>query len=425
MTGTPYNNSAQDIATLMTFIDPSLHSSYESWWKKATQDKAPVSVARAVKEWNESYMVRREKKVLGDRLKRKIIVNKDVPPIPLELHVYEGYESAFLSMLENFKGLADDYSPIAMAQKKELFKHMISLAALMRMALIHPVMPGGGRDYTINYSPTRRHLSGNLCNQKRCVCCRFCPETNLTKKKKKTSATIRDAVLENLGDDQLMGDDESDTEDEIYDIEKGELIELPVEYCSLPNIREGGLRHYVHEDCFEAMAGTCPLCSDLCSRAEMNSGMESLLSNMKEAVPRKDVKPDDLTSKSDVEDLNMKARALYCKDLVPGLCGFRGSAKIECIISDFRKIPDGEKVLMLSFFKSSLDLVEGILHYELGINYARFDGDFSAETRQEELDRFKSEPSCKVLLMTVQTGGTGLNIVEVSSGISCCYALFP
>ena len=72
-------------ATLMTFVDPSLDSASEDWWKRATQHGAPAAVATAVMDWNEAYMLRREKNVLGDKLKTKKVVCKNVAPIPLEL----------------------------------------------------------------------------------------------------------------------------------------------------------------------------------------------------------------------------------------------------------------------------------------------------------------------------------------------------
>jgi len=70
-------------------------------------------------------------------------------------------------------------------------------------------------------------------------------------------------------------------------------------------------------------------------------------------------------------------------------------------------------LLIISFFKGTLDLLEAMFH-EHKIDVARFDGDVKADARQEQLERFKTDPSCRVLLMTAQTGGTGLNIVEAN-----------
>ena len=55
-------------------------------------------------------------------------------------------------------------------------------------------------------------------------------------------------------------------------------------------------------------------------------------------------------------------------------------------------------------------MLEGALH-EQGIGSARFDGDVAAEQRTKVLENFKADPDLKVLLMSVSSGGTGLNIV--------------
>ena len=97
-------------------------------------------------------------------------------------------------------------------------------------------------------------------------------------------------------------------------------------------------------------------------------------------------------------------RRVYCSEV---LGGFKPTAKLESIVDDFRKLPKDEKCLIVSFFKGSLDLLEGIFD-ELGAETARFDGDISSDERENELDRFKTQASCRILLMTVQTGGTGM-----------------
>jgi SNF2 family DNA or RNA helicase len=73
MSGTPYNNRLQDIATLMTFVNPRHASARESWWKQATKNKSASTVLEKVKEWNENYLIRRGKDVLARQLPPKEI----------------------------------------------------------------------------------------------------------------------------------------------------------------------------------------------------------------------------------------------------------------------------------------------------------------------------------------------------------------
>ena len=121
------------------------------------------------------------------------------------------------------------------------------------------------------------------------------------------------------------------------------------------------------------------------------------------------MKKNDTGGSDDAMDLDI-SRKLYCEHIFGG---FRASAKLESIIEDYNQLPSDDKVLICSFFKGSLDLLEAIFH-EMKVGTARFDGDISSEERQLELDRFKEDESCRVLLLTVQTGGTGLNLVNAN-----------
>ena len=88
LSGTPFNNSTQDMATLMTMIDPTLDSASEDWWKNATSGSAARSVTDAISEWSTNFLIRRDKSVIEKNLPTKTIYKKAVAPYPLELSVY-------------------------------------------------------------------------------------------------------------------------------------------------------------------------------------------------------------------------------------------------------------------------------------------------------------------------------------------------
>jgi SNF2 family DNA or RNA helicase len=85
MSGTPYNNSPQDIATLMSFIDPKEVSAREKWWKKATKDSAAHMVLKQIKDWNDNFLIRRGKDVIARQLPPKTISEKQVSLSQAEL----------------------------------------------------------------------------------------------------------------------------------------------------------------------------------------------------------------------------------------------------------------------------------------------------------------------------------------------------
>jgi hypothetical protein len=122
------------------------------------------------------------------------------------------------------------------------------------MSLIHPLLPAGGRDLSIHFSPTRRHLAKSQAKPYLCVCCG-------RKKGKKTRK--RADALENLDDNGLNQSDDDASIGEDDDQQKkgrGEIVSIPQELCLL---QEGGVEHFACEGCLEKLETdglTCPKC---------------------------------------------------------------------------------------------------------------------------------------------------------------------
>ena len=78
LTGTPFNNSLQDMATLMTYIKPSDKAAELKWWTKATEPRAARTVAGRLQEWTTRNMLRREKKIIEHLLPKKHAPRQEV-----------------------------------------------------------------------------------------------------------------------------------------------------------------------------------------------------------------------------------------------------------------------------------------------------------------------------------------------------------
>jgi len=416
MSGTPYNNSSQDLATLMSFIDPSLASANERWWKEATEGKRAPDVVTAVEDWNKMYLVRRDKSVIAKNLPKKTITKKNVAPYPLELSVYETYELKFMQILDEFKRLSDNrfLTPIQRAKQRRLHKMLMSVASCMRLALIHNVLPGGGRDLTIFFSPTRKKMLKAQEKPNRCVCCkrvvkRQANNTDDNQRRNDAYENLEDRDVNDEDEDYFIVDeDESESEHQDRDdggiamstyVDNkgvGEIVPIPSELCQLAG---KGLRHFACESCLdnlESNCESCPLCEMLMGRLHLMNGLQDLLKKKKAAVEETKV-----DIKIQPEDMVIP-RTIYCKHIMGG---FRASAKLESIVADFEQVPKDEKVIIASFFRSSLDLLEAIFD-EKKYPICRYDGDICNEDREEELERFKTRENCRILLMSVQTGGT-------------------
>ncbi len=162
------------------------------------------------------------------------------------------------------------------------------------------------------------------------------------------------------------------------------MMLVPTKLCHAVNTQSP---HYIHEDCLELLQcdglNNCPRCKDL----ELRTCVESKVS-----------------------------RPIYCKSvqLAPGVCGFKATAKLQKVCDWIKTLPETDKAVIYSFFEGSLDLIEGILVEDLGIVCARLDNDCSPHDQALDLKRFKSSSDCKILLATVQSCGSGLNIEEAN-----------
>jgi superfamily II DNA or RNA helicase len=84
------------------------------------------------------------------------------------------------------------------------------------------------------------------------------------------------------------------------------------------------------------------------------------------------------------------------------------SAKLEALLAQLREVLDeGHKALVFSQFTSLLKIVRERLN-ESGIVYEYLDG--ATRDRQDRVERFQTDPSCRIFLISLKAGGVGLNL---------------
>ncbi|KAL8988484.1 MAG: hypothetical protein Q9177_002453 [Variospora cf. flavescens] len=113
---------------------------------------------------------------------------------------------------------------------------------------------------------------------------------------------------------------------------------------------------------------------------------------------------------------NMKARRKYVARLRKT---WETSAKIDKTIELLQGIQDGkegEKTIIFSQFTSLLDLLE-IPVYDKGWKYTRYDGSMSATARNDAVIEFQEKAECKIMLVSLRAGNSGLNLVAASQVI--------
>jgi SNF2 family DNA or RNA helicase len=96
---------------------------------------------------------------------------------------------------------------------------------------------------------------------------------------------------------------------------------------------------------------------------------------------------------------------------------FGSSTKVRRLVSDLLQVPAGEKSIIFSQWKDTLDIVNHYLQ-EVG-NFSaesivRFDGSVSDSRRRDARWRFDNDPNCRFFLINLHAGGVGLNLVAAN-----------
>ena len=85
------------------------------------------------------------------------------------------------------------------------------------------------------------------------------------------------------------------------------------------------------------------------------------------------------------------------------------SPKIELLMTNvLQAVENGHKVVVFYNFLAGIELTAQQLE-KAGVGYDIMTG--ATQNRQRVIENFSDNPDCKVLLMTVKTGGVGLNLV--------------
>lgn len=91
---------------------------------------------------------------------------------------------------------------------------------------------------------------------------------------------------------------------------------------------------------------------------------------------------------------------------------WKSSTKIEALADEIKKMMKGDRLnkgIVFSQFTAMLELVEFRLKKE-GISCVVFKGGMSMQARDDAIQAFNSEPSLRVILISLKAGGEGLNL---------------
>ena len=113
---------------------------------------------------------------------------------------------------------------------------------------------------------------------------------------------------------------------------------------------------------------------------------------------------------------NAKARKRYLKRLKREWIPSGKILKTMEILQATQDRNDNEKTIIFSQFTSLLDLLE-VPIADKGWGYKRYDGSMSSNSRNEAVIEFSDKPDCKIMLVSLKAGNSGLNLVAASQVI--------
>lgn len=113
---------------------------------------------------------------------------------------------------------------------------------------------------------------------------------------------------------------------------------------------------------------------------------------------------------------NVKGKKKYLKRLEKNWEPSAKSTKAVEILEKIQTDSDDEKTIVFSQFTSMLDLLEVPIR-RAGWGYRRYDGSMKPAERNEAVLEFSDNPSCRIMLVSLKAGNSGLNLNAASQVI--------
>jgi SNF2 family DNA or RNA helicase len=97
----------------------------------------------------------------------------------------------------------------------------------------------------------------------------------------------------------------------------------------------------------------------------------------------------------------------------PAVSSLSGKAQLLLVLLE-EILANREKTLVFSQYVETLDCLREIILNELGEAAPLYYGGLAQKKRNELIDRFQTDPSCRILLVSLRAGGLGLNLTAAS-----------
>ncbi|CAJ1967159.1 unnamed protein product [Sphenostylis stenocarpa] len=390
LTGTPLQNSLEDLYSLLCFlrVEPWCNL---AWWQKLIQrpyENGDSRSLKLVKAILRMQMLRRTKES-KDKEGRPILC---LPPIDFQLIECEQSESErdfYEALFERSKIQFDQY--VAQGKVLRHYANILDLLMQLRRCCNHPFLVMCGSD-SQKYAALGRFAR------------RFLQSNTESPDKSNQNDTQQQADLNEMASRLLLKSASSHSiqprayiEEVLENIQKGDTVECSI--C-MESPEDPVFTPCAHKFCRECIfsfwststGGKCPIC-------------------------RQVLQKDDL--------IDCPSESPFKVDINNNVTESSKVSKLFEFLQRILNSPSGEKSIVFSQWTSFFDLLENPLRRR-GIGFLRYDGKLTQKQREKVLDEFNETREKRVLLMSLKAGGVGLNLTAASNVfIMVCYAYFP
>ncbi|TKY53702.1 SWI/SNF-related matrix-associated actin-dependent regulator [Spatholobus suberectus] len=378
LTGTPLQNSLEDLYSLLCFLRVEPWCNW-AWWQKLVQrpyENGDPRSLKLVKAILRMLMLRRTKES-KDKEGRPILF---LPPIDIQLIACEQSESErdfYEALFARSKVQFDQY--VAQGKVLHHYANILDLLMQLRRCCNHPFLVMGGSDsqkYADLSRLARRFLQSNTespyeSNQND-------PQQQAELNKLASRLLLKSASSHSIQPPAYIAE-------VLENIQKGDTVECSI--C-MESPEDPVFTPCAHKFCRECLfscwgtsaGGKCPICRQLLQK-------DDLITCPSESPFKVDIK-------NNVTE----------------------SSKVSKLLDFLQRIlnSSSEKSIVFSQWTSFFDLLENPLRRR-GIGFLRYDGKLTQKQREKVLDEFNETREKRVLLMSLKAGGVGLNLTAASN----------